>query len=124
MDPQNHWAAQAPHKANIDTLLNRWLSSPETFQNDDTKFPAINASNRHAENDPTQHFVHGDQVDMHHAWEIKARENDTQACFWSFASTFEKMWWITKTLKQWNKQIKKLSDKQQYKCAKNYFNHK
>lgn len=76
MDPQNHRAAQAPHKANIDTVLNRWLR-PETFLNDDTKFHAIKASNRHAENYPTQHFVHGDQVDMHHAWEIKARENLT-----------------------------------------------
>lgn len=70
MDPQNHWAAQAPHKANTDTSLNRWLSSPETTQNDDTKFPAINASN--AENDQMQHSIHGDWVDTQ---DIKAREN-------------------------------------------------
>lgn len=75
MDPQNHSAAQAPHTANTDTLLNRWLSSPGTAQNGDTKLPAINASNRHAEDDQTQHFIHGDRVDMHHTWEIKARGN-------------------------------------------------
>ncbi|GAA6109431.1 uncharacterized [Tachysurus ichikawai] len=49
MDPQNHRAAQAPHTANTDTSLNRWLSSPGTTENDDNTLPAIDASNRHAE---------------------------------------------------------------------------
>lgn len=51
------------------------LVAPQVAMAPCLRTTAINARNRHAENDQMQHYIHGDRVDMHHAWEIKARGN-------------------------------------------------